>query len=103
MTHEHTHTETHAPTHCRELLASLSEYVDGALDESLCEVIEQHMGECERCEIVIDTLRKTVELYRAISSAPPVPDDVRSRLFLRLELSDFLKDAGDGSNTRIKP
>lgn len=84
---------THDHTHCRELLASLSEYVDGTLDESICDVIEQHMGECERCEIVIDTLRKTVELYHAIAPAPPVPDDVRSRLFLRLELSDFLKDA----------
>jgi anti-sigma factor (TIGR02949 family) len=86
MTHEH--------THCRELLASLSEYVDGSLDESLCEVIEQHMSECERCQIVVDTLRKTVELYRATASAPPMPDDVRARLFVRLNLADFLKDKG---------
>ena len=85
-------THTHANTECRKLLASLSEYVDGALDESICDVIEQHMGECERCEIVVDTLRKTVELYRAIAPAPPVPDDVRARLFARLELADFLKD-----------
>lgn len=83
---------THEPTRCRELLASLSEYVDGALDESICEVIEAHMDGCERCEIVVDTLRKTVELYHAVSSAPPVPDDVRARLFMRLDLSDYLKD-----------
>ncbi len=85
MTHTHEHSE------CRKLLASLSEYVDGALDESICDVIEQHMGECERCEIVVDTLRKTVELYRATVPAPPVPEDVRARLFLRLELTDFMK------------
>ena len=85
-------THTHANTECRKLLASLSEYVDGALDESICDVIEQHMGECERCEIVVDTLRKTVELYRSLAPSPPVTDYVRARLFARLELADLLKD-----------
>ncbi|MCL5996633.1 MAG: zf-HC2 domain-containing protein [Chloroflexi bacterium] len=75
---------------CRHLLKSLSDYVDGTLDESLCVEIEKHMGECERCQIVIDTLRKTVELYRDMAPAPPVPEDVRARLFVRLDLDDFL-------------
>ena len=87
MTEHHRHDE-HAA--CRELLKSLSDYVDGALDESLCLVIEKHMAECDRCQVVVDTLRKTVELYQNTSPAPPVPDDVRRRLFVRLKLDDFL-------------
>ena len=75
---------------CRQLLRSLSDYLDGTLDESLCAEIEKHMGECERCQIVIDTLRKTVELYHTMEPAPAVPEDVRSRLFARLDLQDYM-------------
>ncbi len=85
---EHHHPDDHAT--CRELLKSLSDYVDGALDESLCLVIEKHMAECDRCQVVVDTLRKTIELYQNTSPAPSVPDDVRRRLFVRLKLDDFL-------------
>jgi predicted anti-sigma-YlaC factor YlaD len=75
---------------CRDLLNSLSDYVDGSLQEELCAEIERHMSHCEDCRIVIDTLRKTVSLYRATPVPPPVPDDVRQRLFHRLDLDDYL-------------
>ena len=39
--HEHDH-ET-----CRQLLASLGEYVDGALSQDLCAEMEKHMKDCE--------------------------------------------------------
>jgi anti-sigma factor RsiW len=90
-THDHEHGHGHEHQSCRQLLKSLSDYVDGTLDDSLCEEIERHMGECERCQIVIDTLRKTVELYHTLEPAPVVPDDVRSRLYARLDLEDFLR------------
>jgi hypothetical protein len=32
---------------CREWLGSLSEYVDGTLEETLCVEIERHMQNCE--------------------------------------------------------
>ena len=76
--------------HCRDLLTSLSEYIDGSLQAELCLEIERHMGECENCRIVIDTLRKTVYLYQSTSEPDDVPDDVRQRLFLRLDLEDYL-------------
>ena len=96
---EHRHDERHhderhhddehdVPQTCHDLLRELSDYVDGTLDDSLCTEIERHMDDCERCHIVIDTLRKTVELYRSMPT-PPLPDDVRERLLLRLNLDDF--------------
>src|SRR5262245_23776113 len=84
--------QAHDGQSCRLMLKSLSEYVDGTLDESLCDEIEKHLGECECCQIVIDTLRKTIELYRVMQPAPPVPEDVRARLFMRLNLDDYLID-----------
>lgn len=71
---------------CRDLLRSLSDYVDGELDEALCAAIEQHMAECDNCRIVVDTLRKTVTLYHALSQEPtPLPQEVQQRLFRALE------------------
>jgi anti-sigma factor RsiW len=67
-------------------LGSLSEYVDGELDPALCAEIERHMAECENCQIMVDTLRKTIILYRAAGHRP-VPEEVKARLYavLRME------------------
>jgi anti-sigma factor (TIGR02949 family) len=74
---------------CRHLLASLSDFVDGELEAELCEEIERHMEGCENCQIVVDTLRKTIYLYRRSATPPDVPLDVRQRLFHRLNLDEF--------------
>lgn len=80
-----------ADHNCRHLLGSLSEYVDGTLDESLCIEIERHMADCEDCRIVIDSLRKTITLYQATAQEQPMPDGVRERLYRRLALDDYLE------------
>jgi anti-sigma factor RsiW len=43
---------------CHSLLASLSEYVDGELEETICQEIEAHMADCENCRVVVDTLQR---------------------------------------------
>lgn len=77
---------------CHHLLGSLSDYVDGELKEEICQEIERHTADCEDCRIVIDTLGKTVSLYRESADDPVVPSDVRERLFHRLNLDDFLQE-----------
>jgi anti-sigma factor (TIGR02949 family) len=78
-------------TTCHELLSSLSEYVDGELSDDLCALIEQHMSGCQDCQIVVDTLRKTISLYHTSAQQVEVPEDVRDRLFHCLELDEFIK------------
>jgi anti-sigma factor RsiW len=87
--HDHNHED------CRNLLGSLSDYVDGTLGDQLCEEIERHVADCEDCRIVIDTLKKTIYLYHASAAVEPpsVPEDVKARLFKRLDLEDFLDHA----------
>lgn len=80
----------HRHEECRELLNSLSDYVDGDLQQELCDEIELHMKDCENCRIVIDTLSKTISLYQTSSESTIVPDEVRQRLFHRLDLDEFL-------------
>lgn len=81
---EHTH------SNCQELLSSLSEYVDGSLQADLCDAIERHLRDCNTCLVVVNTLKKTVELYHESADQSPMPDEVRKRLFVRLELKDFI-------------
>ncbi len=81
----------HRPS-CREMLSSLSDYLDGEIEAEICAAIESHLAECENCRIVVDTLRKTITLYRHQAEEDAVlPDEVRYRLFKRLNLEDFLK------------
>ena len=85
---EHIHSQQ-----CKQLLGILSDYIDGELQAELCSIIEQHLLECDNCRIVVDTLRKTVELYRQTSGPAELPGSVRERLFLKLELEEYLKKA----------
>lgn len=80
---------------CREMLSSLSEYLDGELEAELCAAIESHLAECKNCRIVVDTLRKTITLYHQHAEQDlSMPEEVHLRLFKRLNLEDFLKSLG---------
>jgi anti-sigma factor RsiW len=73
---------------CRNLLSQLSDYIDGELEETLCAEIEQHMADCPDCRAVVNTLEKTIELYRTTERAE-VPIDVQSRLYKVLKLDSL--------------
>ena len=87
-------TEHHARDHegCRHLLDSLSPYVDGELSAELCTELERHLSDCENCQIVVDSLRKTVNLYRVTAvESPAIPEDVRQRLYHCMDLDEFIE------------
>ena len=81
---------THEDGRCRRLLGALSEYIDGDLEAELCQQIDAHLAGCENCRIVVDTLRKTVLLYRSDQS-PSLPSDVEERLLKALDLEEFMQ------------
>lgn len=76
----HVHTDR-----CHELLAAVSDYIDGELDPGVCAELEAHLAGCENCRIVVDTTRKTVQVYRRLGEPAPLPDDVTRRLWAALE------------------
>ncbi len=75
---------------CESLLGSLSEYIDGELNPELCQEIEKHLTGCENCRVVLNTTRRTIDLVQAPAEKPNLPDDVRERLFKRLDLDHYL-------------
>lgn len=86
---ENVHVHDHET--CSQLLLSLGEYVDGALSQDLCAEVEKHMKDCDRCQVVVNTLKKTIELYHDAACEENMPDDVRKRLFIKLNLEDFTR------------
>ncbi len=80
----------HRHEECRQLLNSLSDYVDKDLQQELCDEIELHMEDCDNCRIVVDTLSKTISLYQTSSDPAVVPEEIRQRLYHHLDLDEFL-------------
>ena len=57
----------------------LNEYVDGTVDPGICEEFERHMAGCNPCQVVVDNIRKTIQLYKS-GECFELPLDFRSRL-----------------------
>ncbi|MFN3420388.1 MAG: anti-sigma factor family protein [Armatimonadota bacterium] len=64
---------------CEELLKALSDYIDGEIDLSICEEFEEHLKDCEPCKIVVDTVRKTILLYKG-TEVYELPYELKERL-----------------------
>ena len=81
----------HAHMNCEKLLGTLSEYIDGELNPELCQELEKHLAGCDNCRVVLNTTMRTIDLVHAPAEKLNVPDDVRERLFKRLNLDDYTK------------
>ncbi len=77
---------------CQHLLGELSDFLDGEASSEVCAEIERHLRTCEDCRVVVDTLRKTVTLYRELPQ-PVLPAVARRRLYKTLDLDEFLSQA----------
>jgi predicted anti-sigma-YlaC factor YlaD len=64
---------------CRKVVVELSSYLDGVLDPSTKADLELHLSRCIDCRLVVDTCRKTIQIF-CNSEPVPLPEDVRSRL-----------------------
>lgn len=82
------HAHNHDQAECQKILRELNEYVDGELASDLCLELEHHLADCPDCRVVVDTLNKTIILYRALDeTSSELPADVEARLFQRLNLN----------------
>ncbi len=70
---------------CRDLKDQLSAYLDGELESALCAEIEQHLRDCDDCRVMVDTLNKTITLYRNYGQVD-LPVEAHDRLACVLHL-----------------
>lgn len=74
---------------CSTVLGGISAYLDGELDSTECDVIEEHCRNCASCASVVKGLRDTIGLCRGVAAAP-IPESVLQRAKVRV--SDLLKN-----------
>lgn len=63
---------------CAAVLGGISAYLDGELDTTECDAIEQHCQGCASCAAVVAGLRDTIGLCRGVV-VNELPGDVKRR------------------------
>jgi len=78
----HAGAEPARPPRCRKLFAALSDYIDGLVDDAVCEQMDRHIGDCQPCQVFLRSLKSTVQLCRAYSPEcrSPRGEEIRRQL-----------------------
>ena len=69
---------------CKEFLQELSDYLDATVDVELRRKLEVHISECPNCFVILDTTKKTIEVYKGVQPQP-IPPEVHARLMRAVE------------------
>lgn len=64
---------------CTDFLAKLTDFFDGQIEPELLAEVKEHLGTCHHCEVVVDTTRKTIDVYRG-SNTYEFPEALADRL-----------------------
>ncbi|HZS26641.1 MAG TPA: zf-HC2 domain-containing protein [Candidatus Angelobacter sp.] len=64
---------------CKQFLEELTDYLDGKISENLKAELDEHLHWCHECHVVMNTTKKTIEIYRD-NQVYELPEDLRSRL-----------------------
>ncbi|HEX8710502.1 MAG TPA: zf-HC2 domain-containing protein [Terracidiphilus sp.] len=64
---------------CTEFLHLLDDLIDDTVTADVRSEIEAHMHKCGHCEVIFNTTRKTIEIYRS-HEIYELPTDLRERL-----------------------
>lgn len=64
---------------CTDFLSQLTDYFDGQISPELLEEVRAHLADCHHCEVVLNTTRQTIEVYRG-SEVYDISDELRERL-----------------------
>ena len=69
---------------CKQFLQELNDYLDPSIDPETKRHLESHVAACPNCFVVVDTTRKTLEVYKGMQ-AQQVPEDLKNRLWAAVE------------------
>jgi len=81
----------HRSGRCKAMFAELSDYLDEALDDSLCRELEKHMSGCRPCRGFLSSLEETIRDCRKTPDA--VPDAKKAGSMRRAALSELKRVA----------
>jgi Putative zinc-finger len=78
---------------CKQFLTELNDYLDPGVDAGLKVRLERHVSECPNCFVIVDTTKKTLQVYKGMQEQN-IPEDVQSRLWSALERKMAAKRMG---------
>ncbi len=64
---------------CTEFIALLDDIIDNSIAAETRAEVEKHLHTCDHCEVVFNTTRKTIEIYRS-HEIYDLPVGLRDRL-----------------------
>ena len=64
---------------CKMLLREVSNYLDADIEPAVRQQLEEHIARCPECLVILDTTRKTVEIYQCCEPYP-IPEPLQTRL-----------------------
>ncbi len=64
---------------CTEFLALLDDLIDDSVTPEMRAEFEVHLRRCGHCEVILNTTRKTIEIYRS-HEIYELPTGLRERL-----------------------
>ena len=53
------------PPRCRRLFAALSDYMDGVIDDAMCDEMDLHLHDCQPCQAFLASLKDAVQQCRS--------------------------------------
>jgi anti-sigma factor RsiW len=76
-----------ADRHCKQIFATLPEYLDGALPAKNCRQLERHLKGCRPCIEYLESLKTTVEACRRYKAprAPALAKQVKATLLAAVQ------------------
>lgn len=70
----------------RQVFKNVCNFIDGELDEATCQELKRHITACPRCRVYVDTLRKTIVLYKDKETPKKLSTSTRKRLYASIPL-----------------
>jgi hypothetical protein len=64
---------------CTEFLAQLDDLIDDVVTTQMRADLQEHLRDCEHCEVTLNTTRKTIQIYRS-NEIYELPTGLRERL-----------------------
>ncbi len=69
---------------CKQFLQELNDFLDPNVDAVMKAHLDKHVSECPNCFVLVDTTKKTLQVYKGMEPQS-IPEDVESRLLKALE------------------
>lgn len=64
---------------CKDFLNELNEFLDESVEPEIRHKLQEHVNECPNCWVVLDTTKRTIQVYRG-QEPQPIPADIHERL-----------------------